>query len=215
MVWWWERKRYWSRVLHGRGGNGDRESGQSWDWRPFLQPGFICINKITNEGGIPGHQKAETNWREFFHCPFILNLKHYSIIFKYFPPMFQPSMNEVSGFFFLLYFSKCPSGSGSLTWWEKRHTEFLILGDFFKETMEAEMIWKQNIRSKPIPSLETMSVGRSYTWKSKLAWFEKKFLNSILKQCDVPFVTWEAYHLRKKNTSWFNLLFHHFCFCFF
>lgn len=54
-----------------------------------------------NEGIISGHQEAKVCWRKFFHCSFIFYSKQCSVIFKYYPPLFQPSENESSGFVFV------------------------------------------------------------------------------------------------------------------
>lgn len=51
----------------------------------------------------------------------------------------------------------------NLSFYGRKDTEFLIEGDFFKETMETVIICRYNIGSKPILSLEPMSVGQSFT----------------------------------------------------
>lgn len=50
-----------------------------------------------------------------------------------------------------------------LSFYGRKDTGFLILGDFFRETTEAEIICRYNIESEPIPPLEPTLVGRSFT----------------------------------------------------
>lgn len=155
-----------SRGLHWRGGNGQTERGPSWDWLPFLLPGFIFVLlKIISEGGGKSMKKEfqNTKGREnFSHFPLIFYSKQYSIISKNRPP-FSSNLSEWDfrfGFYLFFFPNVWVDLNPSLS--ERKDTE----GPLYR-MISSKRRWRQKLFAdvtlnlKPMPSVEAMSVGRA------------------------------------------------------